>query len=79
MTKFNSPWLLRKRPFRSLIGIDAGIFHVIVKKLRPYWRERVIEPKNCDGQPWGIGGLEEHLLVLLIVCLVEQIVCNSRQ
>jgi IS5 family transposase len=74
MAKFNSAWLLRKRPFRSLTGVDVGTFPEMVKKLRPYWRERVVDPKNRDGRPWGIGGLEEHLLVLLILyrCCVTQ-------
>jgi transposase len=74
MAKFNSAWLLRKRPFRSLTGVDAGTFHKMVKQLRPYWRERVVNPKNRSGRPWGIGGLEDHLLVLLILyrCYVTQ-------
>jgi transposase len=74
MTKFNSAWLLRKRPFRSLTGVDAATFYVMVKKLRPHWRERIVNAKNRDGRPWGIGGLEEHLLVLLILyrCCVTQ-------
>jgi transposase len=74
MAKFNSAWLLRKRPFRSLTGVDAGAFLTMVKRLRPHWRKRVVDPKNRDGRPWGIGGLEEHLLVLLILyrCGVTQ-------
>lgn len=74
MVKFNSAWLLRKRPFRSLTGVDVVTFLTMVKRLRPYWRERVVNPKNRDGRPWGIGGLEEHLLVLLILyrCCVTQ-------
>jgi transposase len=74
MAKFNSAWLLRKRPFRSLTGVDAKTFHVMAYKLRPHWRERVVGAKNRDGRPWGIGGLEEHLLVLLILyrCCVTQ-------
>jgi len=74
MGKFNSAWLLRKRPFRSLTGVDAGTFHEMVKRLRPHWRERIVKSKNRSGRPWGIGGLEEHLLVLLILyrCCVTQ-------
>src|SRR5277367_2012155 len=74
MAKFNSSWLLHKRSFRSLTGVDAGTFHVMVQKLRPHWRERVVDAKNRVGRPWGIGGLEEHLLVLLILyrCCVTQ-------
>jgi len=74
MGKFNSTWLLRKRPFRSLTGVDAGTFHKMVKRLRPHWRERIVKTKNRSGRPWSIGGLEEHLLVLLILyrCCVTQ-------
>jgi transposase len=74
MAKFNSAWLLRKRPFRSLTGVDAGTFYQMVKQLRPHWRERIVAPKNRTGRPWGVGGLEEHLLVLLILyrCGVTQ-------
>ena len=74
MAKFNSAWLLRKRPFRSLTGVDAGTFQKMVQRLRPHWRDRVIAPKNRAGRPWGVGGLEEHLLVLLILyrCCVTQ-------
>ena len=74
MAKFNSAWLLRKRPFRSLTGVDAGTFHEMVKRLSPHWRERIVTSKNRSGRPWSIGGLEEHLLVLLIVyrCCVTQ-------
>lgn len=74
MAKFNSVWLLRKRPFRSLTGVEAGTFHTMVARLRPHWRERIIDPKNRSGRPWSIGGLEEHLLVLLILyrCCVTQ-------
>ncbi len=74
MAKFNATWLLRKRPFRSLTGVEAGIFQAMVKKLRPHWRARVVDPKNRDGRPWGIGGLEGHLLVLLVLyrCHVTQ-------
>lgn len=74
MTKFNSARLLRKRLFRSLTGVEAETFHEMVKRLRPHWRERIVEPKNRSGRPWGVGGLEEHLLVLLILyrCCVTQ-------
>jgi transposase len=74
MAKFNSAWLLHKMSFRSLTGVDAGTFQKMVKQLRPYWRERIVASKNRSGRPWGIGGLEEHLLVLLILyrCCVTQ-------
>jgi hypothetical protein len=74
MAKFNSAWLLRKRQFRALTGVEADVFRQMVERLRPSWKHQIIEPKNRDGRPWGVGGLEEHLLVLLIVyrCCVTQ-------
>ncbi len=74
MTRFNSRSLLGKRSFRALAGLEAPIFVKMVERLRPAWREKVVEPKDRDGRPWGIGGLEDHLLVLLILyrCAVTQ-------
>jgi transposase len=74
MTKFNSTWLRRKRQFKSLTGVEAETFDAMIERLRPEWKERVVTPKNRDGRPWSVGGLEDHLLVLLILyrCCVTQ-------
>lgn len=74
MAKFNSAWLVRKRQFRSLTGVTAETFREMVERLRPHWRERVVDPKNRSGRPWGVGGLVDHLLVLLILyrCAITQ-------
>ena len=74
MAKFNSAWLIPKRQFRTLTGVDADTFRQLVERLRPQWRERVVASKNRSGRPWGVGGLEDHLLVLLIVyrCAITQ-------
>lgn len=74
MAKFNSAWLISKRQFCSLTGVAPDIFCQMVRKLRPYWLARIIDPKNRSGRPWGVGGLEDHLLVLLILyrCCVTQ-------
>lgn len=73
MTKFNSAWLLRKKQFRSLTGIEPGRFFQMIVMVRPEW-ERRIGRKNRDGRPWGVGSLEDHLLVLLILyrCHITQ-------
>ena len=46
----------------------------MVSTLRPHWKQRIAGPKNRSGRPYGVGGLEEHLLVLLIVyrCHITQ-------
>jgi hypothetical protein len=74
MANFNSTWLLRKRSFQSLTGVSADTFRQTVGTVRPQWKERVIKPKNRSGRPWGVGALEDHLLVLLILyrCCVTQ-------
>jgi transposase len=74
MAKFNSTWLRRKRQFKSLTGVDVATFDAMIERLRPHWKERVVKPKNRDGRPWSVGGLEDHLLVLLILyrCCVTQ-------
>ena len=73
MVKFNSAWLLRKKQFRSLTGVEPGQYSRMLEKLRPGWKRRV-RRKNRDGRPWGVGGLEDHLLVLLILyrCHITQ-------
>ncbi len=74
MAKFNSAWLIHKRQFRSLTGVEADTFRKLVQRLQPHWRERIETPKNRSGRPWGVGGLEDHLLVLLILyrCAITQ-------
>ena len=74
MAKFNSAWLLRKRQFRALTGVEPNVFRNMVERLRPEWRKKIVTPKNRSGRPWGVGGLEDHLLVLLILyrCAVTQ-------
>ncbi len=74
MAKFNSAWLIHKLQFRSLTGVEADTFRKLVERLRPHWRERIEAPKNRSGRPWGVGGLEDHLLLMLIVyrCAITQ-------
>jgi len=74
MAKFNSAWLIRKRQFRSLTGVEPAHFLDMVKRIRPHWQRLVVDTKNRSGRPWEIGGLEDHLLVMLILyrCAVTQ-------
>ncbi len=67
MADFNSAWLLGKKQFQSLTGISPDQFRKMVVLLRSHWQFRVVGVKNRDGRPYGVGGLEDHLLVLLIV------------
>ncbi len=74
MAKFNAAWLIGKRQFRSLTGITPDIFRTMVGRLRPHWQQRIVASKNRAGRPWGVGDLEDHLLVMLILyrCAVTQ-------
>ncbi len=38
---------------------------MMLKQLRAPW-EKMQRSKRKSGRPWEIGGLEEHLLVLLL-------------
>ena len=67
MAKFNSAWLIHKQQSRSLTGVEPYTFLELVERLRPHWRERIEAPKNRSGRPWGVGRVEDHLLVLLIL------------
>lgn len=74
MERFNSVWLLRKRQSRSLTGREPLVFRIVLERLRPLRRASIVKPKNRSGRPWGIDGIEDHLLMLLILyrCAVAQ-------
>jgi IS5 family transposase len=74
MAKFNIAGLLRKKPFRSLTGVTPDQFLTMSNKLRPLWKQRIVDRKSRSGRPWGVGGLDDHLLVLLILyrCHITQ-------
>lgn len=73
MSKFNASGLLRKRQFRYLTGVTPDIFQEMVFRLRPLW-SKACRSKSRAGRPYGVGGLEDHLLVLLILyrCHITQ-------
>jgi len=73
MAKFNASSLLGKRQFRYLTGVSPDIFHRMCARLRPGW-ERLVRRKNREGRPYGVGDLEDHLLVMLILyrCHITQ-------
>jgi hypothetical protein len=73
MAEFNASSLLYKRQFRYLTGVTPDIFRQMAERLRPSW-ERRCRRRNRAGRPFGVGGLEDHLLVLLILyrCHITQ-------
>jgi len=73
MSKFNASNLLYKRPFRSLTGVSPNVFLQMVAGVRPSWK-KFAGRRNRSGRPYGVGGLEDHLLVMLILyrCHITQ-------
>jgi DDE superfamily endonuclease/Helix-turn-helix of DDE superfamily endonuclease len=51
--------------FRRLLGISPEVFDEMVEKLREAWNARE-ENKQKSGRPSEVGGLEDHLLLLLL-------------
>lgn len=74
MAEFGYRWVWGKRQFRSLTGVEPETFRLMAERLRPEWEKTVVGAKNRSGRPWGVGGLEDHLLVLLILyrCAITQ-------
>lgn len=66
MSHFNESSLLYKRQFRYMTGITPDIFNQMVCRLRPTW-DRICRRKNRAGRPYSVGGLEDHLLVFLVL------------
>jgi hypothetical protein len=57
--------LRRSASFRRLTGVSAATFEQMLRRLQVPWAE-MQRSKRKSGRPWEIGGLEEHLLVLLL-------------
>ena len=57
--------LLRKKYLRRISGVKQEKFEKCVRKLRSAWGAAQ-RRKRVDGRPYGIGDLQEHLLLLLI-------------
>ena len=65
---------LRRSPsFHRLTGVSLDTFDDMIRKLRPSW-DAAQRAKPKSGRPWEIGGLDDHLLVMLIYyrCYVTQ-------
>lgn len=73
MVRFNASSLLYKHQFRYLTGVTPDTFRQMVCRIGPAW-ERLSRRKNRSGRPYGVGTLEDHLLVLLILyrCHITQ-------
>jgi Helix-turn-helix of DDE superfamily endonuclease len=70
---FSAARLRRSASFHRLTGVSVATFDQMLARLRGPW-EAAARRKAKPGRPWGIGGLEDHLLVLLLYyrCYVTQ-------
>jgi DDE superfamily endonuclease/Helix-turn-helix of DDE superfamily endonuclease len=70
---FSAARLRRSASFHRLTGVGVTTFDWMVARLRGPW-DAAERRKAKSGRPWEIGGLEEHLLVLLLYyrCYVTQ-------
>ena len=65
--------LRRSTCFRRLTGVSVVTFDRMVEQLRTSW-EATERRKTKSGRPWEVGGLENHLLIMLLYyrCYVTQ-------
>jgi len=70
---FSASRLRRSASFHRLTGVSVATFDQMLARLRGPW-DAAARRKAKPGRPWGIGGLEDRLLVLLLYyrCYVTQ-------
>ncbi|MCC6717397.1 MAG: hypothetical protein IT555_05895 [Acetobacteraceae bacterium] len=72
-SRLSSVQLRRCASFRRLTGVSASTFDRMVAQLCAPW-EAAERRKAKSGRPWEVGGLEDHLLIMLLYyrCYVPQ-------
>jgi hypothetical protein len=72
-TPFSAARMRRSPSFLRLTGVSVDTFDRMLKELRPLW-EAAERDKRKSGRPLDVGGLEDHLLVMLVYyrCYVTQ-------
>lgn len=70
---FSAARLRRSSSFRRLAGVNLATFEQMLAQLSGPW-EKAQARKAKSGRPWETGGLEDHLLIMLIYyrCYVTQ-------
>jgi hypothetical protein len=70
---FSAARLRRSASFQRLAGVSVATFDQMLTQLSGPW-EKVQARKLKSGRPWETGGLEDHLLIMLIYyrCYVTQ-------
>ena len=71
--QFSAARLRRSASFSRLIGVTVAAFDEMISQLRGPWAAAQ-DRKAKSGRPWEVGGLEDHLLVMLLYyrCYVTQ-------
>jgi DDE superfamily endonuclease len=69
----SAPRLRRSASFRRLTGVSVTTFDHMLKRLAEPWNATQ-RSKPKSGRPWEVGGLEDHLLIMLLYyrCYVTQ-------
>jgi hypothetical protein len=70
---FSAARLRRSASFQRLAGVSLPTFDLMLAQLSGPWN-KVQARKAKSGRPWETGGLEDHLLIMLIYyrCYVTQ-------
>jgi DDE superfamily endonuclease/Helix-turn-helix of DDE superfamily endonuclease len=70
---FSAAHLRRSASFQRLAGVSVATFDQMLDQLSVLWN-RAQARKQKSGRPWETGGLEDHLLIMLIYyrCYVTQ-------
>lgn len=70
---FSASHLRRSASFRRLTGVTVATFDWMLGQLRGPWDAQECR-KRKSGRPWETGGLEDHLLIMLVYyrCYVTQ-------
>jgi len=70
---FSCARLRRSRSFKRLTGVSVADFDRMLTRLEGPWRHAQAK-KVRTGRPWETGGLEDHLLIMLMYyrCYVTQ-------
>lgn len=70
---FSCSRLRRSRSFHRLTGVTVAVFDQMLQRLQGPW-DKAQSRKIKPGRPWDVGGLDEHLLVMLLYyrCYVTQ-------
>jgi hypothetical protein len=70
---FSAARLRASGSFVRLTGVSVSTFDGMLKQLAGPWEKAQLR-KTKSGRPWDVGGLEDHLLIMLIYyrCYITQ-------